>query len=57
MSRYSTKPSMGLGYSLMLATVDKVYLATSKNGTSVLMEKKIAEAVDEFSLDLLPVVW
>lgn len=57
MTRYSTKPSMGLGYSLILATVDKVYLATSKNGTWVLMEKEVIETVEEFSLDLLPDVW
>lgn len=57
MTRYSTKPSMGLGYSLMLATVDKVYLATSRNGTWVLMEKEVAETVEEFSLDSLPDVW
>lgn len=57
MTRYSTKPSMGLGYSLILAMVDKVYLATSKNGTWVLMEKDVAETVEEFSLDSLPDVW
>ena len=41
MRRFSTKPSMGLGYSLILASVDTVYLATEDEGTWILMEKSV----------------
>ncbi len=57
MRRFSTKPSMGLGYSLILAMVDTVYLATDKQGTWVLMEKAAAEVGEEISLDVLPDNW
>lgn len=57
MTRFSTTTSMGLGYSLILACVDRVYLATGPRGTSVLIEKTIAEPSEEISLDSLPDVW
>lgn len=54
---FSTKPSMGLGYSLILSLVDTTYLATEKNGTWVLMEMYIEEPEHEISLDAMPVNW
>ena len=36
---FSTKISMGMGYTLMLELVDKVWLATGQEGTIVQMEK------------------
>jgi len=50
---FSTKPSMGLGYSIILASVDTVYLATESKGTWVLMEKEIHETAPEASIDIL----
>lgn len=57
MTRYSTTTSMGLGYSLILASVDRVYLSTGPEGTCVLMEKAIAEPAQEINLDALPDTW
>lgn len=54
---FSTKPSMGLGYSLILSLIDTTYLATEKQGTWVLMEMYIEEPIREISLDLLPDNW
>lgn len=57
MKRFSTKASMGLGYSLILAYVDTVYLATDQHGTWVLMEQAIADPLQEISLEALPDTW
>lgn len=54
---FSTKPSMGLGYSLILSLVDTTYLATEKQGTWVLMEMYIEEPEHEISLDAMPDNW
>jgi len=57
MKRYSTTTSLGLGYSLILASVDTVYLATDRHGTWVLMEKSIMARQREMSLEALPDTW
>jgi anti-sigma regulatory factor (Ser/Thr protein kinase) len=57
MKGFSTKPSLGLGYSLILASVDRVYLATESKGTWVLMELSTQEPVEEYNLDALPNYW
>jgi|GEM_PF-1858261 len=57
MKRYSTRPSMGLGYSLILTLVDRVYLATESQGTWVLMEMSVEEPRTEMSIDNLPDTW
>ena len=35
---YSTKPSLGMGYTLMLALTDRIYLTTGPEGTTVVLE-------------------
>jgi anti-sigma regulatory factor (Ser/Thr protein kinase) len=57
MSRYSTKPSMGLGYALILASVDSVYLATGEGGTDILLEDGAKTPPQELTLDKLPDTW
>jgi hypothetical protein len=57
MKRYSTAKSLGLGYSLILASVDSLYLATDDQGTWVLMEKSPSEPPPELNLDSLPDTW
>jgi anti-sigma regulatory factor (Ser/Thr protein kinase)/HAMP domain-containing protein len=39
MPGYSTKVSLGMGYTMMLALVDRVWLATGTEGTTVQLEK------------------
>lgn len=50
---FSTKPSMGLGYSLILALVDQVYLATGRTGTCVVIEQNIEQPAEELTPDLI----
>lgn len=57
MRRFSTVTSMGLGYSLILESVDSVYLATGPTGTSVLLEMCVESPVMEMSLEALPDTW
>lgn len=57
MKGFSTKPSMGLGYSVILDSVDRVYLATDKDGTWVLMEKNVYTTPDKINLEALPDTW
>lgn len=57
LTRFSTKTSMGLGYSLILGLVDRVHLATDAQGTSVLMEQGVEEPESEISLSTLPDTW
>lgn len=52
---FSTKPSMGLGYSIMLDAVDRMLLKTDSNGTTVVLVKRIAESLPTFSL--IPETW
>lgn len=52
-SGYTTKASMGLGYTLMLAVCDKVMLATGPGGTTVIMERKLNPSPDA-SLAAIP---
>ena len=40
-SGFSTKQSLGLGFSIMLQECDRVYLATEPGNTSLVLEKKI----------------
>ena len=54
---FSTKPSMGLGYSLILASVDAVFLATGPRGTWVLMEQRLEESTPELDLADLSGNW
>lgn len=52
---FSTKPSMGLGYSIMLDTVDRMLLKTDKEGTTVVLILNTAES--PFSVENIPDFW
>ncbi|MCE5198143.1 PAS domain S-box protein, partial [bacterium] len=54
---YSTKPSLGLGYSVMLEVADQIHLKTDKHGTTVILEKSVHEHSIELSLQNLPDTW
>jgi len=55
---FSTKPSLGLGYSIILGASDRVALATGPEGTRVVMEKNLAAVKPLASLlDRLPDTW
>ena len=38
---YSSKVSLGMGYTIMLELMDKVYLLTSSQGTTVIIDMEI----------------
>jgi anti-sigma regulatory factor (Ser/Thr protein kinase) len=46
---FSTKVSLGMGYTMMLKLCDRVWLATGPEGTLIQLEKKIAEPPAESS--------
>lgn len=52
---FSTKPSMGLGYSIMLSVSDHILLKTDTSGTSVVLIKKKREPKE--ALCTLPDTW
>jgi PAS domain S-box-containing protein len=53
---FSTKPSMGLGYSVMLQMADRILLKTDKNGTVVVLVKHLREEAVN-TLDSIPDTW
>lgn len=54
---YSTKPSLGIGYSVILAACDQVLLKTDPTGTTVVMIKNIRTTEPRLSLEQLPDTW
>lgn len=46
-SGFSTKVSLGMGYTLMLRLCDRVWLATDSEGTVVQLEKRVAAPPEE----------
>jgi anti-sigma regulatory factor (Ser/Thr protein kinase) len=44
---FSTKVSLGMGYTMMLKLCDRVWLATGPEGTLIQLEKKLAEPPPE----------
>lgn len=48
---YSTAPSLGMGYSMLLELADRVHLATGEGGTCLLLEvsRQQADPLDAFS--------
>ena len=50
---YSTKPSLGLGYTIMLSLADKVSLATGPYGTRLLIDVSLVEPKPD-PLNLFP---
>ena len=53
-SGFSTKPSMGLGYSVMLDVADHVFLKTDRGGTVVVLVKSVEEPPTTIALEQLP---
>lgn len=54
---FSTKPSMGLGYTIMLDVADRIILKTGEHGTIVILIKNREESVVKISTELLPDTW
>lgn len=54
---FSTKPSMGLGYTVMLHICDNVLLKTDRDGTTVVLIRNLEAASLEAMLDRLPDTW
>lgn len=54
---YSTKVSMGMGYSIMLDVSDRIMLGTGPEGTTVVLFKNIDESRPMLSLADLPDTW
>lgn len=53
---FSTKPSMGLGYSIMLDVADHILLNTGSHGTTIVLIKSLLESAP-VSLDTIPDTW
>jgi PAS domain S-box-containing protein len=54
---FSTKPSLGLGYSIILDVSDRILLSTGEQGTSVVLIKDKAEHDLMLSPEFLPDTW
>lgn len=54
---YSTKISMGMGYSIMIDVADRVMLSTGPAGTTVILLMNLHKAKPEMSLADLPDIW
>lgn len=54
---YSTKVSMGMGYSIMLEVSDRIMLSTGPEGTTVILFKNRTEVRPTMTLDDLPDTW
>lgn len=53
----STKPSLGLGYSIMLEVCDRIFLHTGDQGTTVVLIKELAEQDVKMLSQYLPDTW
>ncbi len=56
-SGYLTRPSLGLGYTMMLDAADHILLKTDNHGTSVILVKNLAGTAPVVSLEDLPDTW
>ena len=54
---FSTKPSLGLGYSIMLDVSDRILLTTGDKGTTVVLIKEKTEHEVSLGPELLPDTW
>ena len=54
---FSTKTSMGMGYSIMMEATDNILLCTGPNGTIVVLSINTAASEPELSLDDFPDTW
>ncbi len=54
---FSSKASMGMGYSIMLEVCDSIWLSTGSEGTTVVLVLSRKAPQPEMSLDDLPDIW
>jgi len=54
---FSTKFSLGLGYTMLLGLMDRIYLCTDSSGTTVVLEKTYATPARESDLEALLAAW
>lgn len=54
---FSTKPSLGLGYTVMLEAADEIHLKTDDTGTFVVLRKGLTEQEPEIDVRDLPDPW
>lgn len=54
---FSTIKSLGMGYSIMLDSSDRIFLSTGPDGTTVVLTKDIVEPEYELCLSDLPDTW
>ncbi|MCX8052935.1 MAG: PAS domain S-box protein [Armatimonadetes bacterium] len=54
---FSTKPSLGLGYTIMLEVADEILLATGERGTTVILVQSISEQPHLTQPAQLPDTW
>lgn len=54
---FSTKPSLGLGYSVILEVADRVLLKTDETGTTVALFKRVHPVHQDVSIGRLPDTW
>lgn len=54
---FSTRPSLGLGYGIMLDVSDRVLLSTGSSGTTVVLILNRQSTEPSFSLDMIPDTW
>lgn len=54
---FSTKISMGMGYSIMIEVSDRVLLYTGNDGTTVILKKCSRKPQHSMSLDDIPDIW
>jgi len=54
---FSTKPSLGMGYSIMLDVCDRILLNTGAHGTTVVLIKEIVEQEMKVLAQYLPDTW
>jgi PAS domain S-box-containing protein len=54
---FSTKVSMGMGYSVMLEAADKIMLNTGPEGTTVVQFRKLDTSKCKISIDDFPDIW
>jgi len=54
---FSTKPSLGLGYTIMLDVADRILLKTGERGTTVILVQAIKEAPMKIGPTQFPDTW
>lgn len=54
---FSTKLSLGMGYSIMLGSSDRISLSTGPDGTTVVLIREIVQPEPALSLEDLPDTW